>query len=489
MAEGEYKSRKASRKRPDNIRLSEVEGVAGGKDALEAAMGKAKAASSVDFVAGFRKEMERLRKKVQDPNRTFTDSDLAEIKQVKDAIENVIGSEAFKALPEDVQIDAAEKLLGSSDTLEALIQQGEQKLSATQVSQVAAPFATKAPSVATSGGRSASATKASMDVPTGPPAGFGGGGDGDGEELVKLRKVEAPVQPKEGQFLEIIDFDGNVVERKFPEDLLGRPIETSKGSPGSDRTHQYRGEGVGERTRIAKETRPERLLPAVSAGGGTIPSDVIDDPISGRRYVRKTNPDTGDFVDAGRFGSTPPPVGGSYAKESVRAPGPITDERRLLPAGVGPVNPAKEVAEEATGFIGKLKKGTAAARASKLGRFAGKAIPIVGEALAAYEIGKYAYDNTAGLYDEQRAEQAALGLNVIASLENSKVEGQEFLIERMLDRADEQSRALRDVAFMDDIRNGVMLDQIVAGKERVLAQTSYREPPSAGELLAAMSRF
>lgn len=499
MAEGsgDYKSRKASRKKPDRINLGSAT-EPGQQDAIEAAMGKASAGSKTNLPLEIKRRVEALRKKVEDPERALTQADIDELRTIKKNIEGVVGGDFIKQMAEsdpDGAVDVVERLMDSSESIDGLVEKGSQRLTTEQVTSVI-PESPK--SVATSGGKSASSTKASMHVPTGPPADGGDEGfavgNGDDEELVKLKKVVKPVQPGQGEYLAIIDTDGNLVDRKFPEDLLGHEttkVDTTKGYQSGG---EYRDTGVGARDDVrGKVTDPKRMLPAVSAGGGTVPSDVIDDPVTGRQYKRKTNTDTGDFVDSGRASAPHSQVGGKFSKDYIGPNGPITDPRRMLPAAVGPVGAVGgtpvAAAEEATGLMGKLKKGAGLAKASKVGRFAGKALPVVGEALAAYEIAKFAYNNTAGLYDEQRAEQAALGFNVIASLENSKVEGQEFILGRMLDRADDQSRALRDTSFLQDAEAGVMLDQIIAGKERVLSQTSYREQPTAGELLAAMSRF
>ncbi len=410
-------------------------------------------------------------------------------------------------------------------------------------------------SVATSGGSSASSTKGSMKVPGGPPSNFGGGtppleidGGGDGTKM-NIRRVGTPKQPDANEFIEILDEGGNVLERKFPEDLLGHPIKSGgKGAPGVQWEGGYSGGGqrdvVGGRitdpkrllpqysgpanysardivddpvtgrryvktgdgfrdlgvtpaspgnapqrsiiTPTPRITDPRRLLPDSASIGTPAPADIIDDPISGNRYSRDTlNPDT--WTRSGVSPKAPPRVGGDYGAERV---GPITDPRRLLPAGAGAIPAAAPVASAAEKVVDKgLWSKFKGVGKSKVGRLAGKALPVVGEALAAYEIASFVNEQTAGLYDEQRAEQADLGINVSQALETSKVEGQEFMIERMLNRADAQSRVVRNVVGLSDTTNAIMLDQIIEGRERSLAATSYREAPSAGELLAAMSRF
>ncbi len=237
---------------------------------------------------------------------------------------------------------------------------------------------------------------------------------------------------------------------------------------------------------------PMKRLP-LGRGDQMIGTEVVDGGVIYRKVANKG--DGGDWIklEGRQIPRTPPNMAG--LREEVGAGRAAVDSSRALVKVGGPVEEAGAAAAAGGGGAGFIGKATAAfeeawpsirAGAGTALKFGGKAIGVVGAALAAKQLAETAYNYSIGSEDRDNLHRVNAGLNMYDAVQQNEDVQREGAITEMLDRHDAMKRAIaRDTVTRNAELDG-QLEQIIGNKRQHVARVAQAIPPSPTEILGLM---
>jgi len=222
---------------------------------------------------------------------------------------------------------------------------------------------------------------------------------------------------------------------------------------------------------------------------------IIDDPVTGRRYGQLAvgAKEKAAFVDLGAIPARSSPVGRAKGIMGLLPPGKGVAGAE---AAAGTIAEVATTGAEAAGAVGGVAraalKETLGWRAKRmafnvLGKNVIKALPVVGEVLAAADIAKMGYDFTVGYKDEASKQRAFDALQTADRMSLSLEDAQQQTLSEGLNRLDRTRRDLSQLADLSNVKTNVLLNQVLDGRQRSAGRIAVRLPPTADELMEAMN--